>query len=124
MTQTKEEILTETYDAWHKEMSDKHIAFPLTIIREAFERVEQATIMRCIEATEDKREMEDYDVMVCSKCTSVVRERTSHNSEDGFSTCCGQKLVRKQGKKDTYSCYNEALNDVITSLKALLQDKK
>lgn len=63
-----------------------------------------------------KYEIEKYDNMVCSKCKDVIRERTSHHSEDGFSQCCGKKLERVQGEEKAYSYKNEILDDVLLSL--------
>ncbi len=50
-----------------------------------------------------KKEKEKFDNMYCSKCGNFIRERFSHNSEDGFSECCGKKLERKQGEAFTDS---------------------
>ncbi len=66
-------------------------------------------------------EMEHYDVMVCSQCGNFVRERFSHNSEDGFSECHGKKLERKTGDKmaDTDRNYNikKIMEDIISVFK-------
>lgn len=68
------------------------------------------------EAVEEMRDYEEYDVMVCGKCNSTIRERTSHHSEGGYSECCGKKLKRVQGAQDAYTPKNETLNEVLSLL--------
>jgi len=65
---------------------------------------------------------EDYDVMVCKKCKSVIRRRTSHHSEDGFSECCGSKLERLTGKNKEFTPENDAVEFGIAHLKKLKEE--
>jgi len=58
---------------------------------------------------------ESYDVMACSKCNNVIRPRTSHHSEDGFSECCGKKLKRMQGVQ-LGGIYRDYENDEISNV--------
>lgn len=60
-----------------------------------------------------------YDVMFCKKCKIVVRERTSHHSEDGFSECCGKELERLTGQNIDFTPENETIENGIDHLKEL-----
>lgn len=64
---------------------------------------------------------ESYDVMACSKCDNVIRSRTSHHSEDGFSECCGKKLKRIQGVQFD-GIYRDYENDEISNVAESILD--
>ena len=73
-----------------------------------------------IRKIDEVMEKENYDIMVCTKCKSFIKERFSHHSEDGFSECCGKKLERVQGEKLSASYKNEILQEI----KSLLSPHK
>lgn len=67
------------------------------------------------------KEKEKYDNMICIGCKNFIRVRSSHNSEDGYTECCGKKLERVQGEAFIYSPENETLDSVLTLINELIE---
>lgn len=72
---------------------------------------------RLVEKIEKLKDVEEFDEVRCSKCDKLIRGRLSHHDEDGYSQCCGKRLVRKQGTRKSWSDRNGVLDDVIRVIK-------